>query len=129
MADLVSAILPPLRSARLAARRVPNPEPISLGTNSLVLPLGFPRPPDDLALLCCPRSGLPPDFEESTDRRMEWSPQQLSNQWDLQWLCLRCGRSMATLNRKTRTNPKPAQSVSLLMVLDILEGQRRRSPT
>ena len=50
---------------------------------------------------------------------MEWSPQQLSNQWDLQWLCLRCGRSMATLNRKTRTTPKPAQSVSLLMVLDI----------
>ena len=47
-------------------------------TNSLVLPLGFPRPPHDLTLLCCPRSG----------------PRQLSNQWDPQWLCLRCGRSM-----------------------------------
>ena len=68
--------------------------PSNRGTNSLVLPLGFPRPPDDLTLLCCPRSGPPPDFEESADRRMEWSPQQLSNQWDPQWLCLCCGRSM-----------------------------------
>ena len=68
--------------------------PSNRGTNSLVLPLGFPRPPDDLTLLCCPRSGPPPDFEESADRRMEWSPQQLSNHWDPQWLCLRCGRSM-----------------------------------
>ena len=54
--------------------------PSNRRNNSLVLPPGFPRLPNDLALLCCPRSGLPPDLEESTDRLMERSPQQLSNQ-------------------------------------------------
>ena len=58
------------------------------GTISLVLPLGFPHPPDDLTLLCCPRSRPPPDFEESTDRRMEWFPQQLSNHWDPKKSCV-----------------------------------------
>ena len=100
--------------------------PSNRRTISLVLPLGFPRPPDDLTLMCCPRSGPPPDLEESTDRRMEWSPQQLSNQWDPQWLCLRCGRSMELSQIPQRPDIVCSQcGVNCpTMIMDCREGSR-----
>ena len=39
-------------------------QPTNRGTNSLVLPSGFPSPPENL-LLCCCRVGPPPQFEPS----------------------------------------------------------------
>ena len=59
--------------------------PSSRGNNSL-LDSAIPRLPQDLT-----RSGHLADFEESSDRRTEWFPNQTNaRQWDSQWLCLRC---------------------------------------
>ena len=71
-------------------------QPTNRGTNSLVLPSGFPSPPENLSLLCCSRVGPPPQFEPSADRRMEWSPvwQQSTLAWDLQWICISCSRTV-----------------------------------
>ena len=86
----------------------------------------LPRPPDDLTVLCCPRSRPPPDFEESSDSRMEWSPQQLSNQWDPQWLCLRCCRSMELSQIPQRPDIVCSQcGVNCpTMIMDCREGSR-----
>ena len=79
-----------------------------------------------LPMICCPRSGPPPDFEESTDRMMEWSPQQLSNQWGPQWLCLRCGRSMELSQIPQRPDIVCSQcGVNCpTMIMDCREGNR-----
>ena len=71
-------------------------QPTNRGTNSLVLPSGFPSPPENLSLLCCCRVGPPPQFEPNVDRRMEWSPvwQQSTMAWDLQWICVSCSRTV-----------------------------------
>ena len=71
-------------------------QPTNRGANSLVLPSGFPRPPENLSLLCCCRVGPPPQFEPSVNRRMEWSPvwQQSTSAWDLQWICVSCSRTV-----------------------------------
>ena len=69
--------------------------PPNRAANSLVLPSGFPSPPENLSLCCC-RVGPPPQFEPSIDRRMEWSPvwQQSTSVWDLQWICVSCSRTV-----------------------------------
>ena len=71
-------------------------QPTNRGTNSLVLPSGFPSPLENLSLLCCCRVGPPPQFEPSVDRRMQWSPvwQQSTLVWDLQWICVSCSRTV-----------------------------------
>ena len=96
--------------------------PSNLGLNSMVLPNGFPRPPDSLAVLCCPRLGPPPRFEELSDRRMEWSPSHhaISDQWSPQWICVRCSRSVGLQDipsRPTSHCPQCSDS-NLTFVLD-----------
>ena len=96
--------------------------PSNQGLNSLVLPSGFPRPPDSMAVLCCRRVGPPPQFEELSDRRMEWSPSHhvTSDQWSPQWICARCSRSVGLQDfpsRPTSHCPQCSDS-NLTFVLD-----------
>ena len=64
----------------------------------MVVPTGFPQPLEIVSLLCCAHAGPPPLFEQTSDRRMEWSPvwQPSSSSWLHQWLCVSCSRTVQT---------------------------------
>ena len=76
----------------------PANQPSNRGVNSMVVPTGFPQPPETVTLLCCAHVGPPPVFEQTSDRRMEWSPvwQPSSSSWIHQWLCASCSRTVHT---------------------------------
>ena len=57
----------------------------------MVVPAGFPQPLDTVTLLCCTHTG-PPPFEQTSDRRMEWSPVGFFHKW----LCVSCSRTVQT---------------------------------
>ena len=69
-------------------------QPSNRGSNSLVVPTGFPAPPAGYVFLCCPHVGPYPTFEQLQDRRMEWSPLFASGAWSPQWLCRQCCRTV-----------------------------------
>ena len=66
--------------------------PSNHGLNSMVLPNGFPRPPDSLAVLCCPRlgplidawNGPHPDVQDLTSGLSSGSVFVAPDLWDSQ---------------------------------------------
>ena len=105
----------------------PADQPSNRGVNSMVVPTGFPQPLDTVTLLCCAHTGPPPLFEQTSDRRMEWSPvwQPSSSSWLHQWLCVSCSRTVQT-SETGDIHQLPCAQCGVLshMVIDCSSGER-----
>ena len=103
----------------------PADQPSNRGVNSMVVPAGFPQPLDTVTLLCCAHTGPPPMFEQTSDRRMEWSPVWQPSSWLHQWLCVSCSRTVQT-SEIGDIHQLPCAQCGVLshMVIDCSSGER-----